>query len=72
MEPGAPRRAALPFVPVMLPPPIVREMRPEDAPASPPRSRAYRWARVALIVLGLLLYVAALAAIVAPLPVRAR
>jgi hypothetical protein len=72
MEPGASRRPALPFVPVAPLPPVIREMAPLPADAAPPRSRARRWLRLALIVLGLALYVAALAAIVAPLPGRSR
>jgi hypothetical protein len=72
MESGAPPRPALPFVPVTPLPPVIREMPLPPAQDAPPYSRAHRWLRIALIVLGLLLYVAALAAIVAPLPEKSR
>jgi hypothetical protein len=64
---GPPSRPALPFrAAVILPPPVVDEA-PALADEAPERPRVRRWLRLALIVLGLLLYAAAIAIIVAPI-----
>ena len=65
LDESAPRRAALPFIPtLMLPPPIIREM-PRVVDVRAP-SRAQRWRRLAVVMVALLIYVAALLAMAAP------
>jgi hypothetical protein len=67
LEGFVPSPRVLPFRAATILPP----RRPAEAPpppgGAPPRSRARRWLRIAFVVVGLALYVAAILIIIAPI-----